>query len=269
MDYSSRNCHTGKEDYMSNWQEDRIGKAARVFRARRGARTRRAGRGCESSSCARRDEGCVTFTSNGTSSRRPRPCRFDDTISRASTRPPRATSRRRASTATTTANNSRGHARHQGRVVGVETTPKPRIFPATGSSTAHPTATTPRPTRSPPTWGRAGMMNGTRYAHNYLAFAPSLKRRQRRLARAPPAARRLPRHGLPARRLQPRRHDLSPRMERDRDARTRLLPRRAGQRHLFRRRLERARRLLLHERSRGRSRMVADGLSASPSCRNK
>jgi hypothetical protein len=63
-----------------------------------------------------------------------------------------------------------GHAQHQGRVIGVETTQKPRYLPENrqfyGSlygqdSTADPFA---------PYMGRAGMMNGTRYAHNYLSL---------------------------------------------------------------------------------------------------
>ncbi|HEX8557991.1 MAG TPA: hypothetical protein VF668_07825 [Pyrinomonadaceae bacterium] len=60
-----------------------------------------------------------------------------------------------------------GHARLQGRVVGVETTQKPRYLPGNrqfyGTSYGHDPAADP----FAPYLGRAGMMNGTRYAHNY------------------------------------------------------------------------------------------------------
>jgi hypothetical protein len=65
----------------------------------------------------------------------------------------------------------RGHARHQGRIVGVETTPKPRYLPGNrqfyGTAYGHDSAADP----FAPYMGRAGMMNGTRYAHDY----PSLR----------------------------------------------------------------------------------------------
>ena len=63
-----------------------------------------------------------------------------------------------------------GHRQHQGQIIGVETTQKPRYLPGNrqfyGSlygqdATADPFA---------PYMGRAGMMNGTRYAHNYLSL---------------------------------------------------------------------------------------------------
>ncbi len=63
-----------------------------------------------------------------------------------------------------------GHERLQGRVVGVETTPKPRYLPGNrqfyGSLYGH------DPTADPfaAYIGRAGMVNGTRYAHNYLSL---------------------------------------------------------------------------------------------------
>jgi hypothetical protein len=64
----------------------------------------------------------------------------------------------------------RGHARHQGRVVGVETTPKPRYLP--GNKQFYGTAYGHDPAADPfaPYLGRAGMVNGTRYAHNYLSL---------------------------------------------------------------------------------------------------
>lgn len=63
-----------------------------------------------------------------------------------------------------------GHARLQGRVVGVETTPKPRYLPGNrqfyGSLYGHDASADP----FAPYMGRAGMMNGTRYAHDYLSL---------------------------------------------------------------------------------------------------
>ena len=64
----------------------------------------------------------------------------------------------------------KGHERHQGRVVGVETTRKPRYLPENrqfyGTAYGH------DPTADPfaAYMGRAGMVNGTRYAHNYLSL---------------------------------------------------------------------------------------------------
>jgi hypothetical protein len=65
---------------------------------------------------------------------------------------------------------SAGHEQHQGRVVGVETTAKPRYLPGNrqfyGSLYGHDPSADP----FAPYMGRAGMMNGTRYAHNYLSL---------------------------------------------------------------------------------------------------
>ncbi len=63
-----------------------------------------------------------------------------------------------------------GHRRHQGLVVGVETTRKPRYLP--GNRQFYGTAYGHDPTADPfaPYLGRAGMMNGTRYEHNYLSL---------------------------------------------------------------------------------------------------
>jgi hypothetical protein len=64
----------------------------------------------------------------------------------------------------------RGHERHQGRIVGVETTQKPRYLPGNrqfyGTPYGHDAAADPLA----PYLGRAGMVNGTRYAHNYLSL---------------------------------------------------------------------------------------------------
>lgn len=63
-----------------------------------------------------------------------------------------------------------GHRRHQGRIVGVETTPKPRYLPGNrqfyGTAYGHDASADP----FAPYMGRSGMMNGTRYAHNYLTL---------------------------------------------------------------------------------------------------
>ncbi|HEY0407589.1 MAG TPA: hypothetical protein VGC89_17775 [Pyrinomonadaceae bacterium] len=63
-----------------------------------------------------------------------------------------------------------GHERHQGRVIGVETTLKPRYLPGNrqfyGTVYGHDATTDPFAAYM----GRAGMMNGTRYAHNYLSL---------------------------------------------------------------------------------------------------
>jgi hypothetical protein len=65
---------------------------------------------------------------------------------------------------------SAGHEQHQGCVVGVETTAKPRYLPGNrqfyGSRYGHDPSADP----FAPYMGRAGMMNGTRYAHNYLSL---------------------------------------------------------------------------------------------------
>jgi hypothetical protein len=64
----------------------------------------------------------------------------------------------------------KGHQRHQGFVIGVETTQKPRYLPENrqyyGSVYGQDASKDPYATYM----GRAGMMNGTRYAHNYLSL---------------------------------------------------------------------------------------------------
>ncbi|MCA1634275.1 MAG: hypothetical protein LC802_11425 [Acidobacteria bacterium] len=68
-----------------------------------------------------------------------------------------------------------GHRRQQGRVVGVETTRKPCYLPGNrqfyGTSYGHDATADP----FAPYMGRAGMMNGTRYAHNYLSLREFLR----------------------------------------------------------------------------------------------
>jgi hypothetical protein len=146
---------------------------------------------------------------------------------------------------------ARGHELHQGRVVGVEATRKPRYLPENrqfyGTAYGHDPSADPFAAYM----GRAGMVNGTRYAHNYLSLREFM-----RVVNEDWRARGL----LPARRLQPRRCALSHGVERDGESGTRLLPRQRGQRDVLRRRLGRPRRLLLHRRGRGRGRVVARGL---------
>lgn len=64
----------------------------------------------------------------------------------------------------------RGHLRHQGQLVGIETTQKPRYLP--GNRQFYGTEYGHDPSKDPFAvyMGRAGMMNGTRYAHNYLSL---------------------------------------------------------------------------------------------------
>jgi len=63
-----------------------------------------------------------------------------------------------------------GHARVQGRYVGVEATAKPRYLPHNrqfyGTAYGHDPGADP----FAPYLGRAGMMNGTRYDHDYLSL---------------------------------------------------------------------------------------------------
>jgi hypothetical protein len=63
-----------------------------------------------------------------------------------------------------------GHRRHQGRVLGVETTAKPRYLP--GNRQFYGTLYGHDPSADPfaPYMGRAGMMSGTRFSHNYLTL---------------------------------------------------------------------------------------------------
>src|SRR5919205_765056 len=64
----------------------------------------------------------------------------------------------------------RGHARHQGRVIGVETTSKPRYLPGNRQFYGTPYGHDPAADPLAAYLGRAGMVNGTRFAHNYLSL---------------------------------------------------------------------------------------------------
>ena len=69
----------------------------------------------------------------------------------------------------------KGHESHQGIIIGVETTPKPRYLPENrqfyGTMYGHDSSADP----FAPYMGRAGMMNGTRYDHNYLSLREFLR----------------------------------------------------------------------------------------------
>jgi hypothetical protein len=64
----------------------------------------------------------------------------------------------------------RGHARHQGRLIGVEATPKPKYLPGNRQfyGTPYGFDATADPFAS--YLGRAGFLTGTRYAHNYASL---------------------------------------------------------------------------------------------------
>jgi hypothetical protein len=63
-----------------------------------------------------------------------------------------------------------GHERHQGHIIGVETTPKPKYLP--DNRQFYGTAYGFEPKADPFTayFGQARMMSGTRYAHNYRSL---------------------------------------------------------------------------------------------------
>lgn len=63
-----------------------------------------------------------------------------------------------------------GHRKHQGRILGVEATPKPRYLPGNRQFYGTPYGHDPTADPFAPYLGRAGMMNGTRYSHNYLTL---------------------------------------------------------------------------------------------------
>ena len=69
----------------------------------------------------------------------------------------------------------KGHEKLQGRVVGVETTVKPRYLPGNrqfyGTAYGHDASADPFAAYM----GRAGMENGTRYAHNYISLRAFLR----------------------------------------------------------------------------------------------
>ncbi|HKP87043.1 MAG TPA: hypothetical protein VJZ26_13150 [Blastocatellia bacterium] len=64
----------------------------------------------------------------------------------------------------------RGHARHQGRLIGVETTPKPRYLPGNRQFYGTPYGFDATADPFAQYLGRAGFLTGTRYAHNYASL---------------------------------------------------------------------------------------------------
>jgi hypothetical protein len=63
-----------------------------------------------------------------------------------------------------------GHAKHQGQLVGVETTLKPRYLPGNRQFYGTPYGFDATADPFAVYLGRAGMTNATRYAHNYLSL---------------------------------------------------------------------------------------------------
>lgn len=63
-----------------------------------------------------------------------------------------------------------GHQRHQGRIVGVETTPKPRYLPGNRQYYGTPYGFEPEADPFAQYMGRAGMVTSTRYGHNYASL---------------------------------------------------------------------------------------------------
>jgi hypothetical protein len=63
-----------------------------------------------------------------------------------------------------------GHSRHQGRIIGVETTPKPRYLPGNRQFYGTPYGFEPAADPFAPYFGPAKMLSGTRYGHNYTSL---------------------------------------------------------------------------------------------------
>lgn len=68
-----------------------------------------------------------------------------------------------------------GHQKHQGRIIGVETTTKPRYLPGNRQFYGTPYGFNASADPFAPYLGRAGMTNATRYAHNYLSLREFLR----------------------------------------------------------------------------------------------
>ena len=63
-----------------------------------------------------------------------------------------------------------GHRRHQGRILGIETTRKPRYLPGNRQYYGTPYGFDPTADPFAGYLGRAGFLTGTRYAHNYVSL---------------------------------------------------------------------------------------------------
>lgn len=70
---------------------------------------------------------------------------------------------------------TKGHQQHQGCVIGVETTTKPRYLPGNRQFYGTPYGFNASADPFAPYLGRAGMTNATRYAHNYLSLRAFIK----------------------------------------------------------------------------------------------
>lgn len=68
-----------------------------------------------------------------------------------------------------------GHRRHQGQIIGVETTAKPRYLPGNRQFYGTPYGHDPSADPFSAYLGRAGLVNGTRYDHNYLSLRAFLR----------------------------------------------------------------------------------------------
>lgn len=68
-----------------------------------------------------------------------------------------------------------GHLQHQGRIIGVEKTLKPRYLPGNRQFYGTPYGFDASADPFAPYLGRAGMTNATRYAHNYLSLREFLR----------------------------------------------------------------------------------------------
>jgi hypothetical protein len=63
-----------------------------------------------------------------------------------------------------------GHRRHQGQILGIESTRKPRYLPGNRQYYGTPYGFDPSADPFAPYLGRAGFVSGTRYAHNYVSL---------------------------------------------------------------------------------------------------
>lgn len=70
---------------------------------------------------------------------------------------------------------TQGHRQHQGQLIGIETTLKPRYLPGNRQFYGTPYGFDASADPLAPYLGRAGMTNATRYAHNYLSLREFLR----------------------------------------------------------------------------------------------
>ncbi len=161
----------GEKDYMSNWQEDRTGRLREFFALDAGRELITPDATTKFELSPEADEGLRHFNIEWHIVPAAEAVPFDeDYLARIYPSAPRDFRKTREHGHSYREQLLHGHARHQGRVVGVETTPKPRYLP--GNRQFYGTIYGHDPTADPlaPYMGRAGMMNGTRYAHNYLSL---------------------------------------------------------------------------------------------------